>query len=206
MGISGLLPTLKPLIKPSNIRSFHHKRVAVDTYSWIHKALYGSLDDYIPNSDSNSFKWVHYCLKYLDMLLHYDMEVYLVFDGANLPAKAKTEQLRAESRQKNYELSQQLLCNGDKTQGRNLLARSVDVTPRMAAQFIKICREYRPTVKCIVAPYEADAQLAYLSRNNLVDIVLTEDSDCIPYLCREVRHALSLLFDFHLFSSLFFSF
>lgn len=185
MGISGLLPALKPLIKSSNIQFFRQKRIAVDTYSWMHKALYGALDDLLV--DENSLKWIHYCLKYLDMLLFYEIEVYLVFDGANLPAKARTEESRALSRQKNYELGQQLMNNGDKAQGRNLLARSVDVTPRMAAQFIKICKEYRPTVKCIVAPYEADAQLSFLSRNNIVDCVITEDSDCIPYLCKEVN-------------------
>ena len=32
-------------------------------------------------------------------------------------------------------------------------------------------------IRCIVAPYEADSQLAFLSRNNIVDAVLTEDSD-----------------------------
>ena len=32
-------------------------------------------------------------------------------------------------------------------------------------------------LRCIVAPYEADSQLAFLSRNNIVDAVLTEDSD-----------------------------
>ena len=31
--------------------------------------------------------------------------------------------------------------------------------------------------RCIVAPYEADSQLAFLSRNNIVDAILTEDSD-----------------------------
>lgn len=38
-------------------------------------------------------------------------------------------------------------------------------------------------VEYIVAPNEADAQLAYLSRNGLVDAVITEDSDMIPYHC-----------------------
>lgn len=36
-------------------------------------------------------------------------------------------------------------------------------------------------VECIVAPYEADAQLAFLSRSGYVDCVITEDSDLIPY-------------------------
>lgn len=41
-------------------------------------------------------------------------------------------------------------------------------------------------MKLIVAPYEADAQLAYLSRSGTVDVVITEDSDCLPYGCKKV--------------------
>ena len=38
----------------------------------------------------------------------------------------------------------------------------------------------------MVAPYEADAQLAFLARTKLVDAVITEDSDTIPYGCTRV--------------------
>jgi 5'-3' exonuclease len=48
----------------------------------------------------------------------------------------------------------------------------------------QVCRETRPEVKVVVAPYEADAQLAFLSNNNLVDAVVSEDSDTIPFGCK----------------------
>lgn len=41
-------------------------------------------------------------------------------------------------------------------------------------------------VDYIVAPYEADAQMAFLSINKLVDAVITEDSDLIPFGCSRV--------------------
>jgi exonuclease-1 len=41
-------------------------------------------------------------------------------------------------------------------------------------------------VECIVAPYEADAQLAYLSLINYVDAVISEDSDLLAYGCSTV--------------------
>lgn len=50
----------------------------------------------------------------------------------------------------------------------------------------KACKETRPSVKCLVAPYEADAQLAYMCRAGLVDAVVTEDSDAVPYGCTEI--------------------
>ena len=42
-------------------------------------------------------------------------------------------------------------------------------------------------VECIVAPYEADAQLAYLSKEGVVDLIITEDSDLLVFGCRKVR-------------------
>lgn len=42
-------------------------------------------------------------------------------------------------------------------------------------------------VRYVVAPYEADAQLAYMSIQGIIDLVITEDGDTIPYGCRKVR-------------------
>lgn len=48
----------------------------------------------------------------------------------------------------------------------------------------------------IVAPYEADAQLAYLSSLDAdlggIEAVITEDSDLIAYGCHTVRKLLSI--------------
>jgi 5'-3' exonuclease len=41
-------------------------------------------------------------------------------------------------------------------------------------------------IEVIQAPFEADAQLAYLSQNKLVDVVVTQDSDLIVYGCDKV--------------------
>jgi hypothetical protein len=41
-------------------------------------------------------------------------------------------------------------------------------------------------VKFVVAPYEADAQMAYLVKASFADIVITEDSDLLAYGCPEV--------------------
>ncbi len=38
----------------------------------------------------------------------------------------------------------------------------------------------------VVAPYEADAQLAYLEQQGIVDAIITEDSDLAAYGCKTV--------------------
>jgi exonuclease-1 len=43
-------------------------------------------------------------------------------------------------------------------------------------------------IDVIVAPYEADAQLAYLNRSKIADYVITEDSDLVLFGCHHVRN------------------
>ena len=38
----------------------------------------------------------------------------------------------------------------------------------------------------IVAPYEADSQLAYMFHNKEIDFVLSEDSDMVAYNCTKI--------------------
>jgi len=47
-------------------------------------------------------------------------------------------------------------------------------------------------IEFIVAPYEADAQLAYLVKEGIADFAVTEDSDLITYGCPTLMTKLSL--------------
>lgn len=40
MGISGLLPLLKPIHKNKHLSEFSGKTIAVDAYGWLHKGVY----------------------------------------------------------------------------------------------------------------------------------------------------------------------
>lgn len=42
-------------------------------------------------------------------------------------------------------------------------------------------------VDCVVAPYEADAQLAFLTKSGLAQAVITEDSDLLAFGCKKVH-------------------
>lgn len=73
----------------------------------------------------------------------------------------------------------ELLREGNRSGAAEAFQRGVDVTPRMAYNLIQVLKQ--DNVDYIVAPYEADAQMAFLSLNGLVDAVITEDSDLVPY-------------------------
>jgi exonuclease-1 len=41
-------------------------------------------------------------------------------------------------------------------------------------------------IEFIVAPYEADSQLAFLDQQGIVSAIITEDSDLLAFGCRNV--------------------
>lgn len=45
-------------------------------------------------------------------------------------------------------------------------------------------------VDVIVAPYESDAQLTFLTKTKMAQAVVTEDSDLIAFGCEKVGHLL----------------
>lgn len=48
------------------------------------------------------------------------------------------------------------------------------------------------SVQLIVAPYEADAQLAYLYKHKQIDFVITEDSDLLAFGVERVLFKMDL--------------
>ena len=185
MGIGGLLPLLKPVTRDRHISHYAGKRLAVDGYAWLHRASYGCCLQLAMGEVTTA--WIVYILSMIDMLLAFDITVHMVFDGDELPAKKVTEEGRAASRAANMTAGLEAMNKGDHVNARVFFSKAVDITPRMAAEVIKVLREKRPVVRVVVAPFEADAQLSYLCRTDQVDGVIAEDSDTIPYGCKEAR-------------------
>lgn len=160
------------------------KRVAVDGYAWLHKASYGCCIDLCTGVRTD--RYISYCIVLVKMLLSHNIHVTIVFDGADLPAKRATEDVRGSNRKETLQKGLAYLRAKDNENARKYLSQAVDINPAMAAELIRELRKTNPEVQCIVAPYEADAQLAYLSHNNLVDTIISEDSDMIPFGCKDV--------------------
>ncbi|KAG0556088.1 hypothetical protein KC19_11G025000 [Ceratodon purpureus] len=182
MGIQGLLPTLKSIMNPRHIRDYAGKRAAVDTYSWLHKAAFSCSKDIclgLPND-----KYIDYCMHRVNMLRHYGVEPVLVFDGGGLPMKSDQEIKRARSRKENLERAMEHERLGNTSAAYECYQRAVDITPATAFRLIKVLQQ--ENVDYVVAPYEADAQMAFLARNGHVDLVITEDSDLIAYGCPQI--------------------
>ncbi|KAL8873815.1 MAG: hypothetical protein Q9174_000772 [Haloplaca sp. 1 TL-2023] len=113
------------------------------------------------------------------MLIHFGVIPYLVFDGDYLPSKAATEKDRAKRREESKKLGLELHRLGKVSQAHLELQKSIDVTPEMARQLIDELKKYN--VQYVVAPYEADAQLAYLEKQGVIQGILSEDSDLLVF-------------------------
>ncbi|PAA91948.1 hypothetical protein BOX15_Mlig027325g1, partial [Macrostomum lignano] len=168
--------------RPISIRELAGQTVAVDTYCWLHKGAYACAEKLGSGQDTDQY--VHYCMRYLRLLLANRLKVVLVFDGRNLPAKADVEHKRRETRAAYKRKALQLLAEGRSAEAREAFERCIDVTPSMALALMRSAR--KEGADTIVAPYEADAQLTHLCNAGLVDAVISEDSDLLAFGCKRV--------------------
>ncbi|NXC69454.1 EXO1 Exonuclease, partial [Anhinga anhinga] len=182
MGIQGLLQFIKEAAEPTHVKKYKGQTVAVDTYCWLHKGAYACAEKLARGEPTDLY--VVFCMKLVDMLLSFGIKPILVFDGCTLPSKKEVEKARREKRQASLLKGKQLLQEGRLSEARECFGRSVNVTHVMAHEVIKAARARG--IDCIVAPYEADAQLAYLNKTGMVQAIITEDSDLLAFGCKKV--------------------
>ncbi|KAF7965699.1 hypothetical protein HWV62_42213 [Athelia sp. TMB] len=182
MGISGLLPLLKSIQVNKHLSECSGQTLAVDAYVWLHRGVHSCATELATGKKTN--KYVDYAMHRVRLLRHHKIQPYVVFDGGPLPAKKGTEVERKQRRDENLAKGNALAAQGKHSDARDYYVKCIDVTPQMAYQLIKALRA--EDIPYIVAPYEADAQLAYLERIGLVDGIITEDSDLLVYGCRKV--------------------
>ena len=77
-----------------------------------------------------------------------------------------------------------LQYSSQKKEATKSFSKSVAVTHEMRHALVRKCNE--ESIACMVAPYEADSQLAYLSQSGHIDVVITEDSDSLAYGCPRI--------------------
>ncbi|RDX88235.1 Exonuclease 1, partial [Mucuna pruriens] len=200
MGIKDLLRFMKPYTEPVHIKKYAGKRVGIDAYSWLHKGAYScSMELCLDSDGEKKLRYIEYFMHRVNLLRFYKITPVVVFDGGNIPCKAATEEERnrhylslglGEScfslkRRANRDLAMAKLKEGNVGAASEFFQRAVNITPLMAHKLIQTLNS--ENIEFVVAPYEADAQLAYLSHlgveNGGVAAVITEDSDLIAYGC-----------------------
>lgn len=203
MGIHDLLKLLKPVMFQVHVSEFKNKTIAVDMMTWLYRGVY-SCCDYI-NKDMHSDLYLNYPLKMIALLTQYNINVIAVFDGKDLKAKAQEDKNRLENKEKNLELAAVIEATGETETARKVNKRALTVTQKMINTLVSILKKLG--IKCITAPYEADAQIAFLCKNRICDYAISEDSDLIAFGCTRILFKLqpngdALYFDWDKFKNM----
>ena len=188
MGISNLLKILESIQTSRHLSYYKGKRIAVDGYCWLHKSIYLLSEQIFHNPHSK--RYLRYLNKRVDQLLRFNITPVIVFDGDKLQMKKIEEEERQKRRNEVTMESLKLIRKGKEKEAQTKRLEGIDINPQMAYEFIKLLKQ--KNVEYYVAPYEADVQLAYLSKINYVDCVITEDSDLLALGCKKVLYKLDL--------------
>ena len=183
MGIPGLLEHLKSVITRSHIRDFSGMRVAVDAHCWLHRGAFACSKELVLGNPTE--KYIAFFMNMVGMLKCNGItSILVVFDGQPLPNKSETNRKRSDDRKKNIALAREAEAMGDQKLAMTYYQRSVSVTFDMIQRLLTVLE--KEGVSYMISPYESDAQLAFFSKTNTVDLIITEDSDSIPYGCSAV--------------------
>lgn len=123
------------------------------------------------------------------MLIYFKACPVLVFDGADLPMKACTHAERRQRREVALKKAEEAAAAGDSRKAEEFYQRSFFVNSDMARKVIRECRKHN--IEYVVAPYEADAQLAWMIQTGYINSIITEDSDMLVYGASKVFYKMN---------------
>ena len=167
--------------------------VGVDAFILLYEAVKSAYEEVVVRGEHRA-ALAHFKRR-LDTLLIKGVRPVFVFDGRKFSGKQVAQRTRGEQRARALALvaaqlesadAQQAgdgtltLCLDDKT-----LKAAAHVTEELVTAAIDLLRA-TSGVSYVVAPYEADAELAYLARTSQVQYVMTEDADLVVYGCPRV--------------------
>ncbi|ETO79712.1 hypothetical protein F444_05639 [Phytophthora nicotianae P1976] len=188
MGVDGFLRQLSDAVDRTHLQQFAGQTLVVDALSWLHKACYGCAYELSTGRDTD--KYVQYMLRKVDMMRNCGVaKVILVFDGQRLPLKSLTQEKRQSYKEENRKRALQAMAASKRLQGNErqdemnkayqLFQRSVAITTEIIANVMNALRAAR--IPFVVAPFEADAQMAWMCKKGLAAGIVTEDSDVVVY-------------------------
>ncbi|CDW73778.1 xpg family protein [Stylonychia lemnae] len=169
MGIQGLLQLLKPALRETKLSKYRSKTAAIDIMTWLYKGAYSCA--YELGLEQQTFGFISYPIKMLKLVQSYGIKPICVFD----------EQSRKDNKKTNKDLALQYAREGKIEEAKKYFMRCLQLRSKMIDLLMDILKVL--DIEYIKAPYEADAQIAYLVREGIADIAISEDSDLIAFGC-----------------------
>ena len=178
MGIKGLIKALKVnQLRSGHVEEFKDKSLAIDGYAWLHRGAYSCALELATGQATS--RHIDFFMHRVAMLQHYGVIPIVVLDGAPLPGKAGVNAARSAKRKENLKKGHELMDAGRRFEAEQCFQKAISITAEMANVLHRTL--LHKGIQCIVAPFEADAQMAYLVRKGIAAGVITEDSDMVPY-------------------------
>ena len=158
MGVAGLLKMISSCVHEVELSAYRGRKIAVDASCWLHRGTFACPIELAAGEPTDKF--LGYCERMIELMRQHGVTPVLVFDGAPPPMKARLNEERRAQRAAQRAKAEALLAQGKRAEAVSAMSKAVGVRPHMTQQLIERCRARG--VEFIVAPYEADAQLAYL--------------------------------------------
>lgn len=179
MGVTGLLPLLGDIQTKGTLERYRGKTLAIDTYGWLHRATYSCARELC--LDQPTRRYITSVMNKVQMLKHFEIEPYFVFDGSSLPTKAATNAERKKNRDEAKLRAESYVKQGKSGLAHKEYTKACSVTSQMVKSLLIEFEKFG--IKYIIAPYEADPQMVYLEKIGLCDGILSEDSDLLIFGC-----------------------
>ena len=184
MGVPQTLKKLGPLCRESNLYDVARGRiVGFDGHVLLHHFVYAAASDIVHRNDFRPLaKMVR---QRCQVIRGHGVTPLVVFDGGRLPIKQQTNEARARARAQAYARVQFELDPSPQA-----LAAAAKLTDEAVREVISELSEHG--IAHVVAPYEADAQLAWMSDQGLIWAAATVDNDFVMHGVKRIRGNLGI--------------
>ena len=189
MGIQGLLKCLGFVTRKTTLKEFQGKTLAVDSSSWMFSSIEPIAHRYVEQVErkridpqSVNVSANYFCKRLQRLFQRFNIpQVYLVMDGKRCPLKADKSEKKERQRLENLKQARALHQQGRQRKAKTKYKRCININNDFAVAVMKkvqraLRNHNQPRVHVVWSPYEADAQLAKLCLDGLVDAVITEVS------------------------------
>ena len=188
MGISNFIKLIKivdpTLIQNINITDLQNKTIVFDASLFIHKSLLGirkSMGKEIENiveGEKISVTHVKIINNRLKKIKENNIKAIFVFDNINYFSELKNNTL--DKRKKIKEKMKNKYNNtSDEVLKKKYYTSVKEITEEEYNDIVNLIKLYG--FKIIIAKEEADSQCAYMSKNKLVDYIVSDDSDLLLF-------------------------
>jgi exonuclease-1 len=163
------------------------KRLSFDNCETVKKpkGAYHTQSFDCPDAKLAMSKCVDYVIRHAELIRSkFGIETILVIDGGSLPSKKGTNEKRRLDRSEAFKKGLEAEKRNDNREARKQFSRACSISHEIRHLLVIQCK--LRGVPFLVAPYEADAQLAKLAHCGIADVIISEDSDLLAYACPRV--------------------